>query len=285
MKRAHLIVALVLLAGTIGTAEAKKNNPNVRLAFVPQQTVAAVTVDIAPVMRDVPVTVIVADARGVQEAASIGRRTDDGDDWFTVRATNDVVTFVQQAIDDTLADWRVATVRDPGRTLEVGISRFEVEEANKPVGAVYRGRVGLAMTLEDGAGRAVWTGSSSGEATRYGRKFSAANTNEVLSDALLEALAAAFGSAKLHEAWAVEGLPPDSRLTRVPDSGSEAMTPARLLAEIRRLMDSGLSAVTIEEYVAAQTLDEEITARDLETWKEAGIAESVIRTALRLPVR
>jgi hypothetical protein len=287
MKSLRLAIAVGLLAATIGTVEAKRDDTEIQLEFVPQQNVGKVAVNLAPLMSEVPVTVRVTDGRPEDEVATIGRRTDGEDNDFDdveLRAANEVATFVQLAVDKTLADWGVATAREPGRTLDVEVTRFEVVETAKPVGAIYRAFIELDMSLRDTADRQVWSGTASGQATRYGRKFSSANASEVLSDAILETLAAGLSSDKLHEAWAAEALPPVARTTPA-EATTKTLSPTDLLAEIVRLMDADLSTKTIQEYVREQALDRKLTVQDLEEWKRAGVDEYVIQLALDLPVR
>ena len=53
----------------------------------------------------------------------------------------------------------------------------------------------------EAGGRELWEGSAAGDATRYGKKFSNDNVNEVLSDALIEAFAALLDHGGLQSAW------------------------------------------------------------------------------------
>jgi len=52
----------------------------------------------------------------------------------------------------------------------------------------YRGRVALALTVNDAAGKQVWSGQVVGRAKTWGRSYSAQNYLEVLSNSLLDAI-------------------------------------------------------------------------------------------------
>ena len=52
----------------------------------------------------------------------------------------------------------------------------------------YNGDVRLKVTLIDPSGTSLWTGITSGAATRFGRSYRAENYYEVLSDSLVKAV-------------------------------------------------------------------------------------------------
>jgi len=194
----HRILVLALLATLAVPASAKKNDPNVQLDFRPQQAVAAAQADITPDMLRRPVAVRVEDARPGDDAAAIGTRTDDDDRKHTLKALNEVEAYVSAVVGDVVNQWGIQTDDGAGLVLEIHLVQFHVEEANQAVGATFNASVRLAAELTAGGD---WSGGSTGDATRYGKKFSNDNVNEVLSDALLEALAALLSDRSLHAAW------------------------------------------------------------------------------------
>jgi uncharacterized lipoprotein YajG len=191
-------LVLVLLATLAVPAFAKKNNPNVQLKFVPQQAVASVEADVTPGMLRRPVAVRIEDARPGEDAAKIGSRTDDDDRKIALKAVNRVVDFAATAADEILTRWGIKTDDGAGLVLVIHLAQFTVEETNQAVGATYNAEIRLAAEL---TGDADWSGGSTGDATRYGKKFSNDNVNEVLSDALLEALANLVSDRGLQAAW------------------------------------------------------------------------------------
>lgn len=156
---------------------------------------------------------------------------------------------------------------------------FNVTETNQAVGATFDANVRLELELKDGTGKTLWQEASVAEANRYGKKFSNENCNEVLSDALLESFGKALNSSAFQDALA--GRPLSTVDTTV---GATPLTPSDLLSEVRQLMATGMEAETLAEYVSGKTLTRRLSAEDLAAWKEAGITESVLRTALRCPV-
>ncbi len=191
-------IAVTLLALLATPAFAKKNNPNVQLEFVPQQAVGGAEAIITSGMIRRPIAVRVVNERPGEDPAEIGTRTDDDDRRHTLKAVNDVVEYVAEAIDDALTQWGIKTEDSAGLVLEIGLVRFDILETNQAVGATYNANVRFVAELKAGGD---WSGGSVGDATRYGRKFSNANVNEVLSDALLEALAEIISDDRLRQIW------------------------------------------------------------------------------------
>jgi hypothetical protein len=281
-KTALALTAAIAFAAL--PAAAKKNDPTIRLEFRPQQTVGAVVVDLPGGMTRQAVSLNVRDGRPGDAATSIGTRTDDDDRMTTLLATNDVVDHVEAALRETLPQWGIQVDDGAPFGLDAQIVRFHVTETNHPVGAMYRGEVRLEAELARRDGTVLWSGSASGDASRYGRKFSGDNANEVLSDATLEALGAMLRNTRLQNAWM--GVPEtDTASKDEPSAPAGPLTPAELLSEVRRLKREGLEAATIESWVGRQELTTTLSSEDVAEWKRAEIPESVIRIALDLPVR
>jgi hypothetical protein len=77
------------------------------------------------------------------------------------------------------------TVVDRGETvvLKGEILQFQVIEDS-----LYRGNVGIKMTVESPAGEVLWQGMMTGTNKRFGRSYKPENYYETLSDAYLEAV-------------------------------------------------------------------------------------------------
>ena len=186
-----LLVSLPLLA---------EDELSVDLKFMPQEAVDASSPALAPPVLERSIRLVVEDARG-GAPWSIGEGTDDDDEMFPIVATTDVLPWLDATVRELADDWGVKTSRKSDRVLMLRLTRFAVEESNKPLGSTYAAEVRLAFRLEE-RGRTLAEGTASGSAHRYGRSRSAENCNEVLSDALKEALAEAFGHPRLQRAWA-----------------------------------------------------------------------------------
>lgn len=198
---AFLMAALVVLAAA-APAVARKNNPNIRLDFRPQQTVAGAEAEIFGAMLERPAALRLEDSRRQDDEALIGTRTNDKDRLFKLQAVGgDVMEYVEEVLRESAANWGVELVDRAPLALTVRLLVFKVLETNQVVGATYNAEVRLAYSLGDRGGQPRWSGSAEGDATRYGRKFSEANINEVLSDALLEAIANMLSDSALQDAW------------------------------------------------------------------------------------
>ena len=197
-RLALILLALPLLASP---ALAKQNDPNVYLTFRPQQSVAAVAVNVSEAMMKRPVKIRLRDSRPGNEPAAIGTRTDDEDRKFTLRAVNEVIPFVKQVLADTARQWGLHDDEGADLVLDAALQIYQALETNQAVGATFNAQVRLAAELKDRSGKVLWSGSAPGDATRYGKKFSNENVNEVLSDALLEAFAGLLSEPGLQDAW------------------------------------------------------------------------------------
>lgn len=196
-----LALVLTLALFVPATAEAKKNDPNIPLSYTPTTSVAEASAVPTSAMRDVAAAIVVEDDRAVDEAV-IGTRTNDDDQRIELLATGDVSEFVQSALIRQAREWTFKTAEgdEADVVLAVRLTQFAVEETNQAVGATYEARVTLDLALRRG-GEEKWSEVVSGDATRYGKKFSAENANEVLSDALAEAFALALNHSGLRKAW------------------------------------------------------------------------------------
>jgi hypothetical protein len=226
------VLALPLTAGSPGPL-------TVPLSFRPQEGATSVSVTIPAEAREVPIQVVVEDDRRRADPLVIGEGTDDDDDVFTIVAAGDPVEFARTAVQVVSRKWRVDSDPEAKRTLRIRIADLHVEESNKAVGSTYVATVDLRYALLSGD-TVLIESTTSGTALRYGRKRSAANCAEVLSDALKEGLASVFSNEDLQDAW-ISG---DAK-------GMAAEPPADVeirLRQLDELLAKGL--ITREEYDA-----------------------------------
>lgn len=199
-----LILFLTLSLLLASQLQAKKNDPVIVLDYVPQQNVSSTPVRPTVGMLERPIAFRLTDDRRLGDAKEIGSRTDDDDREFPLTASSDVVEFASETIADILKDRGVRVDENSGLTLACRLVRFRVLESNQAVGATYESMVSLGCALEDGDS-ALLNVSVTGDATRYGRKFSNANCNEVLSDAILEATGSLLDHPDIQRAWEKAG--------------------------------------------------------------------------------
>ena len=206
MKLSTCGMIIVLAAALAAPAQASRKATSFPLEFRPTSESAHVGQLLPEAMTRLPGAVQVRDGRGLEDAAVIGTRSDDGDTIHTLRATNEIPAFVRDAVQELMRQWRVPTGADAPRVLDLELVKLRVTETDKAVGATYEAEAQFNVVLRDAAGTALWTAQIFGDATRYGRARSQENTREVISDALLEAIVSAFEHRNLQAAW-VSGTP------------------------------------------------------------------------------
>lgn len=198
------LLALALLALWPAAAGAKKNDPNIQLAYTPTTSVAEASAVPTSDIRDVEVTLEVEDDRVVDDKKVIGSRTDDDDRRIDLVATNDVGEFVEASLIRQGREWSFPIADgDAGLTLAIKLTQLQITETNQAVGATYEASTTLEAELRAGS-EEKWSGLFKGDATRYGKKYSEENINEVVSDALAEAYANALNDSGLRRAWGGE---------------------------------------------------------------------------------
>ncbi len=115
----------------------------------------------------------------------IAKNVEDADQGRILEVTtrDDVGAWVADHMAWSLRQFGVDTTDKGGTVVLKGeVLRFFVTESH-----TYDSDVGVKVTLETPGGKTLWTGLTSGSATRFGRSYKAENYYEVLSDALLEA--------------------------------------------------------------------------------------------------
>jgi len=100
-----------------------------------------------------------------------------------ISTTDDVPAFVTDHMKQLISGAGINVV-DSGATriLKAELKQFYVEEMD-----LYKGDVRMVVTLTDANGKSLWTGTTGGSASRFGRSYKAENYFEALSDSLIEA--------------------------------------------------------------------------------------------------
>jgi hypothetical protein len=230
----------LLFALTISAKDARKELL-VNLKFTPQESVHSTSPDLSQDLLDRAVEIRVEDGRRLPDASVIGEGTNDDDQLFPIRAENDVIAYLTQNVTAVSNAWSLKSGHD--RVLTLTVSRFFVNESNKPIGSMYTAEVKLGYTLATPSGAVLAKGVGSGEAHRYGRARSADNCSEVLSDALKQAYAEVLGDGALQTPW-ISGKAAAGSASAAAAEPKE--TPEERLQKLDALYKKGL--ITKEEY-------------------------------------
>lgn len=272
------IAVMVAVSSCVGAAMGFSLADSVKervlnLSFVPQESTGEHAPSLAPSMATRSVSLSsFRDDRPRSEADLVGEGTDDDDHPFPWRASGSVVDFARGVFVRTASGWGIRLEDGQDLLLTVRLVRYYVQEKDQAVGSTYASDVRIGFELKTAAGKTLSSGVVSGSAHRYGRKRSADNCNEVLSDALKEAYAGLFDDASLQAAWS-------GTRTHPGTTGRTISAPA-LLAELVKLRSQGLGPEVLIGYVKQQTLSPPLSAQDVIDWKGAGMSESVIAAAL-----
>ncbi len=272
MSQAWICFAVVLAAVIAAGADAVAATERVlTLRFVPQEATGSSSPTLNGGMASQPVAMEFEDARPPTKPTVVGEGTEDDDRPFPWVATNSVKQFAKDVFVETATGWGVRIEPEANPVLALRLWRFFVTETDQPVGSSYAAEVRVGFELKERGGNVLASGLVSGDARRYGRKRSADNCNEVLSDAIKEAYANLLEQSALQAAW-----PKQASFSEM----THALSPSALLYEVRNLKNQGFGDDTLLRYVNQQVLKAPLSAEDLFAWKEAGISESLIQAAL-----
>lgn len=243
MKRLRMVLMLTALAVCVSVAARDTSKElTLDLRFVPQEGVQSNSPDLTASVLEKPIRIGVEDGRGAGDVARVGQGTNDDDVTFPIRASADVVGYTADTVRQVAGGWGVKVADASDRVLTLRLTRFFVDESNKALGSVYASEVKFSYVMTDSSGKKLLEGASSGSAHRYGRSRSTDNCNEVLSDALKEAIANVLSDPRLQEAW-VSGRPASGT------SGTAAASHESVEERLRKLdelLKKGL--ITKEEY-------------------------------------
>jgi hypothetical protein len=121
---------------------------------------------------------------------------DEDDTPKPVTTTDDVGAFVSTHMRELFARAGIKTVdRDSAVIIKGEVTQFFVRETS-----LYRSEVAVHLTVVDRNGKTLWSGTASGEATRFGRSYELENYYEVLSDAIVNTVSSMLQSAEFQKA-------------------------------------------------------------------------------------
>jgi hypothetical protein len=265
-----LVLTIVTAIGPSSADSVKERS--LTLQFAPQESAGSSSPTLGEGMNARPVGLVFEDKRPPSEAGVVGEGTDDDDHLFPWRSTTSIHEFTKEVFVRTVQGWGIRIEEGTDLILVVRLTRFFVSEKDQAVGSSYTADVRVAFELRTHDGELLSSGVASGDATRYGRKRSADNCNEVLSDAMKESYASLFDQPGLQAAWSGKEVRSGTR--------SQAILPSALLIELTELKGQRFSSDSLIGYVNQQILSAPLSAQDMVEWKKAGIPESVIQAAL-----
>ena len=134
-------------------------------------------------------------ADGRQNPTLLGENKEKGAPRI-ISTTDDVPAFVTDHMKQLISGAGINVV-DSGATriLKAELKQFYVEEMD-----LYKGDVRMVVTLTDANGKSLWTGTTGGSASRFGRSYKAENYFEALSDSLIEATYNLLRNPSFHDA-------------------------------------------------------------------------------------
>lgn len=306
MRTNRLIAAAaaVVLAFVAGPARAG-DDLVIPLKFIPTTNPAKVSPQLREGISNKPIAIAIDDARQVKTKDLVGEGTGAGNETFRIRFAGHLPTYLKTTIQDRFGTWGVQTDESSNLVVIIKVTRFHVFEKRAFYGSLFTAEVQLPWTLADRAGHVFASGTAMGTGKTKGRWRNPVNCEEVLADALQQAVVTVAGDAALQEAWlaavpqpaptrvasgpAVAARPkaavgmsvPPSRMNSKNAPAAAAKTPSQLLADVTKLRRQQLGTSLLVDFVSKQTLASPFSANDLVAWKKAGIPEPVMQAALQ----
>jgi len=118
-----------------------------------------------------------------------------------VTTNDDVGAFVSKHLRDRLDKGGLKTVDSDGAVIIKGeVKQFFVRETS-----TYKSTVAIHLTVTSRDGQTLWSGTASGDATRFGRSYKLENYYEVLSDALVNTVSSMLQSPEFQKALSGRG--------------------------------------------------------------------------------
>lgn len=273
-------IGLVVASSLLGAlrADARATGP---FTMGIQEIGTATSADLGPGMADRPVRLSVVDGRSGTDLTVIGEISDHADKVFPIQISNDPIPWANEVLKKEAAASGIKVEPDAPLSLTAKLTQLRLVASTKAVGSTYNAQIQVAFTLADSRGRTLWTGTTEGGSTRYGKERSGENANEVLNDALREVYTNAFEDSGLQGAW-TGGRPVASSSSSASASAAPAaaVSPSEMLADLVKLKKQGFTTELLVDYVNKKTLTKALSADDLVKWKNAGMPEEVIKAAL-----
>jgi hypothetical protein len=121
-----------------------------------------------------------------------------------VTTNDDVGAFVSKHLRDLLDKGGLKTVDSDAAVIIKGeVKEFFVRETS-----TYKSTVAIHLTVMSRDGQTLWSGTASGDATRFGRSYKLENYYEVLSDALVNTVSSMLQSPDFQKALSGQGRGP-----------------------------------------------------------------------------
>jgi len=118
-----------------------------------------------------------------------------------VTTSDDVGAFVSAHMRELLDKGGLKTVDSGGAvTIKGEVKQFFVRETG-----TYKSAVAVHLTVVGRDGQTLWSGTASGDATRFGRSYKLENYYEVLSDALVNTVSSMLQSPEFQKALSGRG--------------------------------------------------------------------------------
>lgn len=131
-----------------------------------------------------------------QNPSLIAENREKADKARPVTTSSDVAGFVTDHLKESMHGAGLNTV-DSGADVNISgeIRQFFVTETH-----TYNGEISLLIHVKNSAGKELWSGIVNGDASRWGRSYSAANYYETISNMVLSATYNLLANAGFHEA-------------------------------------------------------------------------------------
>lgn len=275
-SRASLLLLSIGMAFAPLRAGAPKDL-TLTLKFVPQEATGASAPALGEEITSRPASLTFEDKRTPTEGNIIGEYTDDKEKlpW---KATGSAGDYAKEVFLKTAGEWGIKLQEGADQRLLVRLIKFFIAEKDQAVGSTYAAQIRVTFELKSRDGNLLGSGTASGDASRYGRKHSADNCNEVLSDALKEAYSDLFDNPTLQAGWSGKGAP--AQAAKGQAAKGKPMSPGELLAELTSLKKQGFSTEMLIQFVDQQTLSAPLSAQDMTDYKKAEMPDAVIQAAL-----
>jgi hypothetical protein len=183
MRHRYLILAVLSALLANGAALAREALENIPLKWSPTSTLSAWgAVDLS----GATITTKIhwdgfTDTR--EKPALVAENREKADKVWTVTTSTDVTAFVSDHMRDSVHGAGLNVVDSGADVIISGeIRKFFVTETG-----TYNGEISVLIHVKNSDGKELWTGIVSGDATRWGRSYSAANYFETMSNMILSA--------------------------------------------------------------------------------------------------
>jgi hypothetical protein len=183
--RQHIFAAAMFALLLIGSADCARGASleNVALLWTPTATLSEMgPLDISGPLLTAKISMEpLVDTR--ENPSLVAENREKAGKVRQMTTSSDVAGFVTEHLRDSLRGAGLTLV-DGGADVSISgeIRKFFVTEMN-----TYNGEISLLIHVKNSAGKELWVGVASGDSTRWGRSYSAANYYETMSDMLLRA--------------------------------------------------------------------------------------------------